>query len=58
MKKFNESRPTITEEEKNGLKAIMEAQKARSEKFKAEKEEERKGLEAIRIAQLKRQGRL
>jgi hypothetical protein len=47
MKKFNESRPTITEEERNGLKEIMAMQKQRSAELKKQREEESAGLKAI-----------
>ncbi|MBT2728407.1 hypothetical protein J7E63_15870 [Bacillus sp. ISL-75] len=58
MKKFNETRPTVTAEESNGLKEIMQAQIKRIEAAKKEREKQTASLKAIREAQLKRQGRL
>ena len=48
----------VTQEEQDGLKAIMAAQQARREESKKQREAEMQSLKEIRMAQLKRQGRL
>jgi hypothetical protein len=58
MKKEWTQNLTVTQEEQDGLKAIMAAQQARREAAKKEYEEQCRSLKEIRMAQLKKQGRL
>jgi len=58
MKKEWTQNLTVTKEEQEELKAIMEAQKAKRAAFKAEQEKQYAELKEIYVAQQKRRGLL